>query len=495
MARRRLPISNGFYVSDALPISNQRCVNFRPNVPQTATITQDNLFSTEGLIQLATAGSIPTCRGAHVMDSIPYFVIGNNLYRLTRVVAGSDENFTLDDMGVIVGVERVFMADNGTQLCIVAPPDAVTTGKSYIFTTTPDTLAEITDANFDGPAASVVYANGYFSFHKSDGKKFFHSPLKDGRGTPSGTAYDALDFSNADADPDQIRGQVVYKNQLYVLGSETTQIFRDIGRTPSTFAAIPGAVIDVGLTAPHSIQKFGGGFAFVGAGVNESPAVWHITGSGRSKLSTTAIDNELSKLSDPSTIFSWVYAESGGYFYGITVPETTYVYDVANSRWHERQSKKGKTQSQFRASHMIDAYDRIIVGDTQDGRVGYLDKNTYTEYTSIIKRFVTSQPFDADGNPVFVASMEAVVESGVGLTNDVVVDGLTGGEDPKITYSWSDNGGRKFVGNLSRSMGKIGEYTKRPIWNRCGRFPLARSVRFEVASPTKATLIKVMADI
>ena len=78
-------------------------------------------------------------------------------------------------------------------------------------------------------------------------RKFFNSPLADGRGSPSGTPYDPLDFSDATADPDQIRALAAYRNQLYVIGSETTEVFRNIGRSPSPFQRISGAVIDVGV--------------------------------------------------------------------------------------------------------------------------------------------------------------------------------------------------------------------------------------------------------
>jgi hypothetical protein len=503
MAKTTLPISQGFYVSDSLPISNQQCVNFRPNVPQTSAVTVDNLFQVEGITELATVGPNVTTRGSHVMAGIPYFVIGDRLYRLNQVVISGAESFTLDDLGEIEGSTRVYMADNGTQLCVVAVPQGlVTAGKSYIFTDSPDTLTEITDAGFDGPASSVIYIDGYFQFHKSDGKKFFNSPLDDGLGV-----YDPLDFSVAEADPDQIRALAVHRNQQYVLGSETAQVFRNIGRSPSPFQAIAGAVIDVGVTAPQSVANFGGAIAFVGAGVNETPSVWLINGLSKQKISTTAIDNELADLteSDAQSIFGWVYGESGAFFYGITLPDTCFVYDIVNQRWHERQSTINESLTRYRVSTMVQAYGRIIVGDLNDGRIGELDKDVNLEYGRLIKRFVTSKPFDDTGRPVFVGMVEAVVENGVGLTNDITVEtgttqlGVpitsTGGLDPKITYSWSDDGGRNFVGGRSRSMGKKGQFKIRPIWNKNGRFPRSRVVKFEISTPNKAVLIKVEADI
>jgi hypothetical protein len=501
--RTTLPIASGFYTSDALPLSAQRAVNWRPSVPQSATITDANLFSTEGIAALISGGVLDECRGAHVLAGIPYFVISNILYRVERTLVDSVAAFNIVNAGTIAGTRRVYMADNGTQLCIVAIPDTVTTGKSYIFTAAPDTLTEITDPNFDGPASSVIYTAGYFSFHKSDGKKFFNSPLNNGL-----SGYDPLDFNVAVSDPDQIRGQGVLNGQLYIFGSETIQPFRNVGRAPSPFAPVVGSTIDIGVFSSQSIVKFGGGLAFVGGGVDESPAIWLVSGGQQRKLSTIAIDNELSKLSIEELdgqVFSWTYAESGAYMLGISTPSTCYVYDLTNDRWHERQSINKSSLSAYRVSHIVTAYGITLVGDSQTGNIGELREDESLEYGILTPRLVTSRPFDNSGAAVNVASIEAVIESGVGLANDLKVQTgtniagaavyATGGSDPKITLSWSDDGARTFGGFISRSMGKIGEYTQRPVWNRLGRFARQRVLQFEVSSPTKATLIKVEADI
>lgn len=501
MNKMPLPISNGFYVSDALPISNQRCVNLKPNIPQADTVTDANLFNTEGLRQILDLSNLnDTCRGMHVMAGILYAVIGQKLYRIDRTYLVEVAVYGQTDLGTIPGFERVWLADNGTQLCITAVPDALTSGVSYIFTDSPDTLTQITSVNFDGPASSVVYSDGFFIFSKADGKKFFNSSINDG------LTYDALDFSQAAADPDNIRALTVNKGQLLVLGSETVQLFRNIGRSPAPYQGIPGGVIDLGVKSPQTVAKFAGGIVFVGSAIDESPSVWMISGATKSKLSTTSIDNELSKLTDDQigSLFSFVYGESGSFFLGITTPTTTYVYDLTNQRWHERQSIRGNTLTQYRVSHIATAYGLLFVGDQQSGKIGVLDENEYLEYGVLVRRLVTSKPFDNMGNPLHLSQLEVVTENGVGLAADITVDTgevngvaqtATGGSDPMITLAWSDNGGRTFEGGLSRSMGKLGEYKKRQVWRRLGKFNRSRVLMLEVTSPTKVTIIKVEAAI
>jgi len=501
--RVTLPIANGFYVSDSLPISAQRAVNWRPSVPQTSTVTDANLFPTEGIQSVVDGSVLDNCRGAHVFAGTPFFVIGSSLYRLNRVISSGVYSYNYEDVGFIAGQERVYMADNGTQLCITAAPDLITLGASYIFTQSPDSLAEIIDVNFDGPASSVVYASGYFVFHKADGKKFFNSPLNNGL-----TGYDALDFNVASADPDQIRGLGVLNNQLYVFGLKTVQLFRDIGRAPSPFSPISGAVLDVGVSAPKTIINFGGGIAFVGSGSNETPSVWIISGGRKQKISTLAIDNELSKINiedNDDSIFSWAYSESGAFMLGISLPDTCYVYDIANQRWHERQSIDGEQLSRYRVSHILDAYGLSIVGDLQSGSIGELREDVYTEYGVMTPRFITTRPFDNTGNSTSVVSIEAVVDAGQGLANDARVQSGTtalgfpiygvGGSDPKMALSWSDDGGRTYKGYIEKSIGALGEYNKRPIWPRLGSFPRQRVLKFECSSPTKVVFIKAEADL
>jgi hypothetical protein len=430
------------------------------------------------------------------MAGIPYWVVGNKLHRLNRSIdADGNETFSTTDLGTIEGSGRVSMDDNGTQLCIVVPG-----GKAYIFTDSPDTLAEITDANFDGPADSVVFIDQFFQFTKTDGKKFFNSPLGDGRGTPSGTAYDALDFTTAESDPDPIQGAIKFNNRYYVMGTQTTEQFRNIGRSPAPFVRT-GAVFDKGLRAPFSLIKGQNTFVMIGAGENESPAVWAFNGNGYSKISTTAIDNRLRKLTDTelSNIFAWTYGEAGAFFVGFQLPETNLTYDFTAKRWGERQSIDVKGNDiAYRVASMVTAYGRILVGDTQDGRIGEVDKETSKEYGGFIKRTLITKPFDNFGENVSVAMLEAVMETGVGQNNQTITSigqTLDVDEDPQLRLSWSDNGGRTFTDELRRGLGKVGDYERRAMWRRLGDFNRSRVIKFEMSDPVRSVFIKLEADL
>jgi hypothetical protein len=87
---------------------------------------------------------------------------------------------------------------------------------------------------------------------------------------------------------------------------------------------------------------------------------------------------------------------------------------------------------------------------------------------------------------MFSGRFEATFESGVGVT-------IGQGSDPQVRLSVSDDGGRNFPNEISRGIGKIGEFGRQAIWQRQGRFPAARSIRLTITDPVRANLIRLSA--
>lgn len=473
----QLPIANGFYVSDSLPIAAQECTNWYPNIVQGTGLNQETLFGTPGLEQLATSGILDNQnRGAHEMAGKPYFVNGDRLYRLDETVVDNTATYDLTFIGDISGTARVSMADNGTQLMILVPG-----GNGYIYNHVTDSFAQITDSDFtaNGNPQFVVFIDGYFLV-TTDSKKFIISAINDG------LSYNALDFGTAESDPDDIVAPVVYKNQLFISGGETFEAFQNIGGADFPFQRT-GLFLQKGCYAPYSLVNAQDTFMWVGGGENEGPAIWALNGNSTVKVSTTAIDSLLSTLTDNqvSGIYSWAYASKGAYFIGFSLPATTLVYDITSKRWHERKSFLSGSLGAFRVSSVVKAYNKIICGDIIDGRIGNLNPDVYTEYENAIIRRVATQPFQNNMQSVFFPSLELTVESGVGNT-DV--------PDPVITLERSKDG-KTWGEERSRSMGEIGEYNRRAIWRRNGRASRFEVFRFTLTDAVKPVIIQLTANI
>jgi hypothetical protein len=464
-----LPIANGYYESDSLPISAQECTNFYPNIAQAPALNQETLFGTPGLTQVASASDISNCRGAHEMNGVPYFVIDGKLYSMSA-------SYVLTDHGQIDGSGRVSMADNGTQMLVLVPG-----GNGYIYNHVTDSFSQITDADFtaNGNPQQVVYIDGYFCL-TTDSKKFIVSALNDG------LSYNALDFGTAESDPDEIVAPVVFKNQLFIGGSQTIEAFQNIGGADFPFQRT-GLFLSKGISSPFSIQSIQDTFVFVGAGANESPAIWALNGNSVAKISTTAIDKELSELTETQVadIFSWAYAEKGAYFVGFALPGTTLVYDTISKRWHERKSFVDGSLGAYRVTALVRAYNQLWAGDLVDGRIGLLDQDTYTEYGTEIRRTIVTQPFQNNMESFVLPELELTVESGVGNSDAM---------DPKVGLERSTDG-KIWSDARYRSIGKTGEYNRRVIWNRNGRASRFELFRFSMSEPVKPVFIQMTADI
>jgi hypothetical protein len=235
MPALNIDIGTGFYQSSALPLANQRCVNAFVEVTQAQTPFQNSVFGTPGITQITSLSDSRDdfCRGAATKEGLPYFVSGQSIYRVDRTIdALGNEVITNVNLGTIEGTER---------------------GKGYIVNenSTP-VVQEITDTDFtstNGAPQFVVYIDGYFVV-TTDAKKFIVSGINDG------LSWSALDFGAALVDPDNIVAPFVFRNDLYVAGSQTIESFENIGGAGFPFQRINGFVIPKGVKAPYSIEVF-----------------------------------------------------------------------------------------------------------------------------------------------------------------------------------------------------------------------------------------------
>lgn len=472
-----LPITNGFYVSPSLPLSAQECLNWYPNISEAPALSHENLFGTPGLVELVSSGEIENQnRGIHEMADIPYTVNGDTLYKVVETITGGVASYSLVSLGTISGTARVSMADNGTQLMVLVPG-----GDGYIYNHVTDVFAQITDSDFDanGNPQFVVFVDAYFVC-TTDTKKFTCSAPNDG------LSWNALDFGTAESDPDITVAPIVFKNQLFIAGSQTIEAFQNIGGADFPFQRT-GLFLQKGVYAPYSLVNAQDTFMWVGGGENEGPSIWALSGNDTAKISTTPIDNLLQNLTHQQLegIYAWVYSQNGAYFIGFTLPTTTLVFDMTSKRWHERRSILNGELSRYRVSAICKAYNQIICGDFVDGRIGRIDPIVFTEYGNTIIRRVATQPFVNNMKAIFVPSLELTVESGVG--NDAVVDPVITMERSRDGKTWSDP--------RVRSIGKVGEYDRRAIWRRCGRVSRMEVFRFTLTDAVKPVILQLNAEI
>lgn len=478
MPRVPLPIPLGFYQSDSKPLSSQRCINWIPVVLEGEALNNRALLQPSGITEFANTG-LGACRGAWVMKDVPYFVAGNSLISLSE--AG-----VITNHGTISGNARVSMADNGTFLVIIVPG-----GDGYAFSNETNVLTKVTDPDFQ-TSDSVSFYRGFFVFTTTDGKQLFVSNLN------QPLTFDALDFGSAEGDPDRIITQIVDHDELSIIGSKTTEVFRSVATADFPLQIIPGAFTQKGAHTKYGVVKFDNTYMFVGGGENELTAIWRQTSSASAvKVSTDAIDNAIQEFTEDeiANAFTMTFSKKGQFFAIFSfnsdrIPGKTFIYSgtasvlAGLSVWFEFQT--GVTDAPWRVNAIVKAYGKLLCGDSIDGRIGELVDNVYTEYGNTVLRQATLKPMSQDGMKIFAGELEADFEAGVGLT-------VGQGSKPVVMMEYSDDSGNTFKGPFKRSIGKIGEYGHETVWNRQGRLPNARTIRFSVTDPVKANLIRIAA--
>ncbi|MFM2088277.1 MAG: Rhodoferax phage, partial [Pseudomonadota bacterium] len=188
---------------------------------ETRVLTQ---VSAPGLLQYLDLGA--EIRGQRDVEGRWFVVAGSTLY---EIVAGAAiSRGTLASSSGPVG-----MAHNNTQLVIVSG----TAGQ--IFTLTSNVLGTITSPGWRG-SYIVYFIDGYMIFVVPGTDQFYITALDDA------STLDALDFSSADAQPDNIVTALVQHRELILMGAYSTEIWINSGGAMFPFARYNSAQIDIG---------------------------------------------------------------------------------------------------------------------------------------------------------------------------------------------------------------------------------------------------------
>jgi hypothetical protein len=485
MARTSVPIAQGYYVDESIPIAAQECVNFYPHIPSQKTISDASLVGVSG-IELAV-DAVGLHRGSHDMAELAYVVNGQVLYRIdyTEDVFGN-RNYTANAVSaaVISGNDRVIMSDNGEQLCIIAP-DFGGQFNCWIYTVALG-LVQVSDVDFDGPVIGLTFMDGYFVFLKANSNKFFISDLRDG------SSYIASDFASAESDPDNLVAVAPLNGLLYVFGTLTCEQYTNQGGTGFPFVRATSGVIQKGCLAPLSLTEFNGALVWIGQGQNEKPSIWISSGDNPTKLSSSPIDTIINSGGIEKLRKAYVikWAERGHSFLAFTVPDVcTMVFDSQSGLWHERKStNQFDQQVPWRVASLIYSYSEFIVGDALSGYIGVMKDDVYMEYDKEIHGYFTTSAIDNGGMPFSVNSFELMLETG---TNPISGQG----SEPIMRMSISKNGGRTFSPEISRMIGLTGDYLRRIMWNLLGRYSRSAVFRFDISEPIKRVVVKGEIDI
>jgi hypothetical protein len=155
------------------------------------------------------------------------------------------------------------------------------------------------------------------------------------------------------------------------------------------------------------------------------------------------------------------YRRDGQMFYQINfaAPQKSWLYNLSGDTWSELDYQAA---GRHRAEIAQLFLDRMIVSDYENGNLYILDSNAYSDAGAFIsRRIVTPHLYSPEYNRIKINRVRLDVEGGVGLANGA-------GSDPYVGLRVSKDGGHSFGNQVSRPIGKIGDFDKRPQWSRLG---------------------------
>jgi hypothetical protein len=298
-------------------------------------------------------------------------------------------------------------------------------------------------------------------------------------------------FISAEGSPDYIEAIDTINNELWTIGSQTTEIFYQ-NESSGDFERIHGAFLNIGTIAKYSVKNNGTNIFWLGSSGQGHGQIFTVTGYQPLKVSTNAIDHMIEQLPRIDDAIGMCYTQEGHEFYMISFPagNKTFCYDITTNEWHERSYYNTAKGQHERHKAQVSCFfnGKNYVGDFDSGDICEFDLDTYTDNGDIIRRVRTGPHIHSDRKRLFFKEFEIDIERGVGL------DGSTQGDAPKGFLTWSDDGGRTWSNEYWGSLGKIGEYLVRLHWHRLG-MSRDRVFRFVMSDPVRCILVDARGDI
>ena len=398
-----IPLLSGIAGTETGEFVKSYPLNLEPVVID-SKISKGQLRTVPGAVTSATGPGID--RGGILWNGLHYRVLGTKFCSISA-------DWTITQIGDVGPGGRCWFDYSFDRL-------AIGSGGAMYYYTTDGGLAQVTSDNL-GTVLDGLWVDGYFM--TTDGTYVVVTELQDP------TQVKPLKFGSAEEDPDPITGLIKYREEVYVLGRFTTQVFDDVGGNGFPFQDRKGAGFPYGCVGPYAKCLFGDGFMFVGGGRNEGLNVYAATQGVAEPIGSREVCDALDALADPSVVEVEERADRSERRLLVHLPTETWAYLLnASAAAGEQIWYRIVTDSSgYRCRNAIDAYGLKIVGDTQSGAVGFLDNSDRTH-------------FGIDPSWSFEAGM--LYNGGAGaIVHSLELVGLPGrGGNGAIFMSWTRDG-------------------------------------------------------
>ena len=534
----RIPFNGDFYTSKSKFANAQRTVNWYTESDPTG---KNKLVSypTPGLVLKATIGNGPIRGMLRFRDStiggnpeLLYVVSGTEVYKVSTTFSATKIGDILNSTDAPVSMAHNGHLAPGLELIIVDGEAAYTyinatsTWLSDVTVNGGDPLGTGTD--FPDGATVVAFFDGLFLANDPAATSGQSGAFK-WSDSYTGEVWNSLNFATAERNPDDLLAVAAVNKIVYLFGEQTTELWYNASGTDAVNPFKPQTTIGIGIKAAHTIARTGDSLIWLSTDDKGMARVSIATGAQTKPVSTYALENEWNSYSDLSDAYAFIYEQDGHTFYEITFPtgDRTFVYDLLQNAWHERESYNGGAGGRHKVRHSAYFAGFTLVGDDTTGSLYAYDTSVSLDNTDPIVRQRDTQHISSQTD-VSIRHKKIVLEfdSGVGtaitsgtdtagvankLTDgaaDFVTDGITTshkvynttenteanvsavddqytlslssdimnsgdsyvvGLDPQVELYWSDDRGATWKGPIYRTLGLLGDNVKKVQFANLGR--------------------------
>jgi hypothetical protein len=416
-------------------------------------------------------------------DQTALAVIGNTCYLVTVATPATATSFptlALTSVGTLLtNLGPVHIRDNniGGYAVIVDGP------YGYLYNISTQAFSQITDPAFLG-ADTVAFIDGWWIFNQPGTQTFYTN------GVQYGITFNATNFALKDSSADNLVAVMENKEQLWLIGDKTTEIWYDAGGQYFAFQRLVGTPIQAGCKAKHSVARFGTeGLIWFGRSERGENVILLSSGFSVNVVSTPAFSTELAQYPITSDAIGYTYQEDTHEFYVLTFPtaDVTWCYDSQSQLLHKRLSYDPYLAKfhRHRSNCFMNFQGMRIVGDYQCGSIYQLTRNAFTDsgWPILAKRRSPHIWDKGQRGRVFMANLQLDFVPGVGNASGL-------GSNPQASIAISRDGGKTFGQRWSAPIGQIGQYKTRTMWRKLA-FGRDNVVDLEVIDPVKRDLIGV----
>jgi hypothetical protein len=466
------------YASQSPIADAELCMNLYPEAMESAgAAAKQVLYPTPGVKSFTVASSASRIRQL-------YSIIANNVERafavasnmLVEVFGDGSNSGTLGSMAEDTNIATlVTNGDGGGQLF-------TTSGyQGYVF--------DLTSSAFTNPVSNVTMGSmvdGYFVALDAPTSTLKISNLLDG------TTWDPTQFAQRSSQPDPWRSMVVNYNEIWLLGSQTSEVWYDAGNFPFPFALRPGAIMQQGIAATFSAAVLEGTVIWLAHNQNGQNQVVAASGYVPTRISNHAMEYQISRYTRIDDATAWIYEDQGHPFYVLNFPTAgaTWVYDKNTQQWHQRGTWISESNN-FDAWHPqchTFAFGKHLVGDRNTPTVYQMDISLGLDVDGRPMRRVRRGPsLQSELDYLFVGRFQIEMETGNGV--------VTGqGSTPTVLLRTSKDGGQTFGNYRTCGSGPIGAFSTRVFWEQNG---FARNFVPEVtvSDPVPWRLVNAFVDV